>query len=137
MRSIPSSGGIDLAHPMFRRPRRPDVDVANYFRPVQDAVQSRRCAVASTAELAQQSAFLGKQVGVSLQVKRPALISGHALADALPALAVALEVAVLDLDPRALRGFGDEPYFPLTRFQQVVLDLPARADVPAQQHSAG
>ena len=91
-----------------------------------------RCAVASTAEPAQPSALLGKQAGVSLQVERPTLISGHAVADALPALAVAVEVAVLDLDPRALRGFGDEPHFPLARFQRVVLDLPLRADVPAQ-----
>src|SRR3954467_7564861 len=85
----------------------------------------------------QPSALPRKQLGVSPQVERPTLISGHALADALPALAVAVEVAVLDLDPRTLRGFGDEPYLPLARFQRVVLDLPLRADVPAQQQPVG
>ena len=99
--------------------------------PIHDAEWSRRCAIAPTTELAQLSVLAGKQAGVSLQVERPTLISGHALADALPALAVAVEIAVLDLDPRALRGFGDEPHFPLARFQRVVLDLPPWADVPA------
>src|SRR6266545_2302044 len=89
------------------------------------------------AGLMQSSALPGKQLAVALQIERPALIPGHALADALPALAVAVEIAVLDLNPRALRGFGDEPYFPLAGFQRVVLDLPSRADVPAQQQPAG
>src|SRR6267154_4033182 len=40
------------------RPRRPNVDVADDLRPIQDAVRSGRCAVASTAELAQPSALL-------------------------------------------------------------------------------
>src|SRR5262249_26445547 len=47
------------------------------------------------------------------------------------------EMAVLNLDPRALRGLDDEPYFPFARFPRVVLDLPLRADVPAQQHPGG
>jgi spermidine/putrescine-binding protein len=80
---------------------------------------------------------VGHPIGVPLQVERPTLIGGHALADALPALAMAVEIAVLDLDPRALRGLSDEPHFPLARFQRVFLDLPLRADVPAQQHPAG
>jgi hypothetical protein len=76
--------------PIFIDRGAPLVNIADSSRPIQDGVWPRRCAFASTAELAQSSALLGKEVGVSLQVERPTLISGHALADALPAFAMAL-----------------------------------------------
>jgi len=78
----------------FASPPARQVDGADHLRSIQDAEWSRRCAIAPTAGLAQLSALPGKQVGVSLQVERPTLISGHGLADALPALAVAVEIAV-------------------------------------------
>ena len=54
------------------------------------------------------------------------------VADGLPAGAVAVEVAVLELDPRPLRRLGDEPHLDLAGLLEVGLDLPLRADVPAE-----
>src|SRR5215207_2034192 len=51
---------------------------------------------------------------------------------ARPAVTVAVEVAVLELDARALRGFGDEAHLDLAGFLGVRLDLPLGADVPAE-----
>jgi hypothetical protein len=48
-----------------------------------------------------------------LQVKRPDVGSPHHIAQSLPALAMALKVAVLDLDPGALRRLGDEQHLHL------------------------
>src|ERR671918_322063 len=53
------------------------------------------------------------QLGKPLQVKRPAALGGNRLALALPALAVAVEVAVLELDPGPLRPVGDEAHLDL------------------------
>src|SRR5947209_428686 len=81
------------------------------------------------------SALLCGQVGVPLQVKGPALAAAHALAQALPALTVAVEVAVLELDPRALVGLGDEADLHLAGPLQIGLELPVGAYVPADHHS--
>jgi hypothetical protein len=43
-----------------------------------------------------------EQIAVALQVQRPPLVCPHALAQPLPAVAVAIDVAVLKLDPRPL-----------------------------------
>src|SRR5262249_59721425 len=75
----------------------------------------------------------GEAVGVALEVQRPALVAGNALADAFPAVAVAVEAAVLDLYPGALRGFGGEADLPFAGLHEVGLDPPVRADVPAEQ----
>jgi hypothetical protein len=40
-----------------------------------------------------------EQPGIALKVQRPSLIAVHRLADTLPALAVTVQVAVLQLDP--------------------------------------
>src|SRR5438132_8176399 len=81
-----------------------------------------------------RSLRLREQVGVALEVERPALGAGDALADALPALAVTVEVAVLELDARALRCLGDEAHLPFTRRGGIALQLPGRADLPAHEH---
>src|SRR6516225_9099103 len=72
--------------------------------------------------------------GIPAQVERPALVTANAVADPLPAPAVPVEVAVLDLDAGPLRCLGDEAHLPLARLGRVGLDLPLRADVPAQHH---
>ena len=50
-----------------------------------------------------------EQHGIPREVQRPALVTLDAFADRLPAGAVAVEVAVLELDQRALRAVRDEP----------------------------
>src|SRR4051812_23537347 len=47
-----------------------------------------------------------------------------------------VEVAVLELDARALRGLGDEGDLDLARLRRVGLDPPLRADVPAEHDAA-
>src|SRR5215213_9017837 len=51
----------------------------------------------------------GEQVGVPAQVERPAALGVDALADGLPTLEVAVEVAVLKHHARPLGCLGDEP----------------------------
>src|SRR5262249_19805083 len=78
------------------------------------------------------SALVGDQVGVALQVHRPAVAGSDAVALAFPARAVTVEVAMVELDPRAFRRLGNETHLDLTRLLQVRFDLPLRADVPAE-----
>ena len=51
---------------------------------------------------------VGEQGGVPGQVQRPALVGADAAGHGLPAGAVPVEVAVLQLDPGAVRLLGDE-----------------------------
>src|ERR1700737_2246422 len=83
------------------------------------------------------SARLGDDSGVLVQVERPALVAVDAFANPFPAFAVAVEVAVLDLDPGPFGSLGHEPYLPLADLGRVGLDLPVRADVPTEHHTAG
>src|SRR5256886_11727879 len=83
------------------------------------------------------SAALGEQGGVAGQVQRPSLVVGDAVADGLPAGAVPVEVAVLQLHPGAVRGLGDERDLDLAGELRVGLDLPLRADVPAEHDPVG
>src|SRR5437763_8316796 len=55
----------------------------------------------------------------------------HGVPHLLPAFPVAVEVAVLDLDTRAGRTFGDEAHLHLAGLVRVGLELPLRAHVPA------
>src|SRR5436190_18264840 len=71
--------------------------------------------VAGEAAGPMRSLRLRQQVGVAPQVKRPAVAAGNAVADALPALAVAVEVAVLEFDAGALGRLGDEAHLPFAR----------------------
>lgn len=77
------------------------------------------------------------KVDIAPQIERPALIAGDGIADAFPTLAMALQVAMLDLDAGPPSRFGGEPHLPLAGFGRVGLDAPLRADVPAQEHAVG
>src|SRR3954451_18464906 len=83
-----------------------------------------------------RSASCGEQGGVPVQVERPSGVVGDSVTDGLPAVAVPVEVAVLELDAGALRGLGDELHLDLAGVVRIRLDLPLRADVPAE-HDAG
>src|ERR1700733_2505121 len=74
------------------------------------------------------------QGGVPGQVQRPSLIARDAVADRLPAGTVPVEVAVLKFDPGPARFLGHEPDLDLAGQLRVGLDLPLRADVPAEYH---
>src|SRR4051794_30083517 len=50
---------------------------------------------------------------------------------------MAVEVAVLELDPSALGPLGDEPHLDLAALLRVGLELPGGADVPAEDHPVG
>src|SRR4051794_26976481 len=81
------------------------------------------------------SALRGDQFGVALQVQRPAVARADAVARAFPAGAMAVEVAMLELDPRPLGRLGDEADLDLAGLVRIGLDLPPRADVPAEHET--
>src|SRR4051812_1591820 len=74
-------------------------------------------------------------LGVATQVERPALGPGDAVADVLPALAVAVEMTMLELDTRAPRRLGDEAHLPLARSGGIGLEPPGPGNVPAHHHA--
>src|SRR5450755_4532364 len=78
------------------------------------------------------SAHLREQGRVPGQVQRPPGLVAHTLADGLPAWTVTVDVAVLQLQAGAFRGLGDEPDLDLAGPLRISLDLPLRADVPAE-----
>src|SRR3954468_12030721 len=80
------------------------------------------------------SAALAEQGGVPVQVQRPAGVVGNAVPDGLPAGAVPVEVAVLELHPGAFGGLGDEPHLDLAGVVRVGHQLPVRPDVPTEHH---
>src|SRR5450755_1490145 len=90
----------------------------------------------STTVLAMAGAMSAalEQGGVPGQVERPSLAAVHAITDRLPAGTVPVEMAVLQFDPGAVRSLGHEPDLDLAGQLRVGLDLPLRADVPAEHH---
>src|SRR5262249_20585084 len=62
----------------------------------------------------------------------PAALGADSVAFSLPGLAVAVEVAVLELDSSPFRRLGDKAHLDLARLLEIALDLPLRADVPAE-----
>src|ERR1035441_10179879 len=76
-----------------------------------------------------------EQGGAPGQVERPSLAAVDAVAARLPAGTVPAEVAVLQFDPGAVRSLGHEPDLDLAGQLRVGLDLPLRADVPAEYHA--
>src|SRR5437879_1099219 len=76
-----------------------------------------------------------EQGGIPGQVERPSLVAVDAVADRLPTGTVPVEVAVLQLDPGAVRSLGHEPDLDLAGQLRVGLDLPLRADIPAEYHA--
>src|SRR5680860_860126 len=78
----------------------------------------------------------GEEVGVPVEVVRPSLACADTVADAGPAVAVPVEVAVFDVDAGAVLGERGERDFDLAGLVLVSLDLPVGADVPAE-HEPG
>src|ERR1700733_2718966 len=78
------------------------------------------------------SALSVQKIAVSLQVERPAAVASDGVAHRGPAVAVPVQIAMLELDPGALCGLGDEPDLDLAGLRRVALQLPLRADVPAE-----
>src|SRR5256885_16718375 len=72
------------------------------------------------------------QLRITPEVERPAALTADALAQALPALAVAIQVPVLEHDARSLGALGDKAHLDLARPLEIRLDLPLRTDVPAK-----
>ena len=56
---------------------------------------------------------MGQQLDEPLQVERPTGLAADPLALTFPATAVAVKVAVLELDPCALRGLRDKAHLDL------------------------
>src|SRR5262245_16954103 len=79
---------------------------------------------------------LAMSLGEAPKVQGPAVVAAHAGADAFPAVAVTLEVAVLEFDPGSLGGVGDESHLDFAGLGEIGLDLPPRVDVPAE-HDPG
>jgi hypothetical protein len=120
--ALARQGGRDLQEPLLSLERLVALDLTGKagvssvpksttaFRPLQRGHASAR-RVSAGARAVPHSVL--EQVGEPLQVERPAALTADALAEALPALTVAPEVAVLELDPRPLRRFGDEAHLDL------------------------
>src|ERR1035438_1145594 len=79
--------------------------------------------------------LLRQDVGESAEIERPSGLAVHAVADYVPTVAVAVEVPVLEFDACAVRRLGDESHIDLAGLLDVRLDLPLRADVPADHDS--
>src|SRR4051794_9550896 len=75
---------------------------------------------------------LSHEVGVAAEVEAPALRGGDAVTGAFPALAVAVEMAVLELHAGALLVLRGEPHLDLAALVGVGFDLPVGRDVPAE-----
>jgi len=73
-----------------------------------------------------------EQLVVAVEVKRPALIASHELAQASPAITVAIQVGVLKFNASPVRRLGYETDLDFARMLEVALDLPARTDVPGE-----
>src|SRR6478672_4341968 len=71
---------------------------------------------------------------VPVQVQRPALVAVDAFMDGFPTGAVAVDVAVLEYNARPVGSQGRELHLDLAGVLRVGLDLPSRADVPAEHH---
>ena len=89
------------------------------------------CGSGSGAEPATRGRPPGGEVGVALEVERPSGLAGDAVAGILPAGPVPVEVSVLELDPGARRTLGHEAHLHLAGVGGIGLQLPGRADVPA------
>src|SRR5687767_11292529 len=76
-----------------------------------------------------------EQVAKPLQVERPAAFVTDAVALRLPARAVSIKVPVFKLNPRAFAALRDEADLDLAGSFEIRLDLPLRADVPADPDS--
>jgi hypothetical protein len=71
------------------------------------------------------------EVGVAIEVQGPSGVVVDTVADTFPTGPVPFDVAMFEFESGALRGLGDEPDFDFAGVVGVGLDLPVRADVPA------
>src|SRR5215203_1242496 len=99
-----------------------------WFRTLDRGLDDRR----RLGSLAGQS-WSGEHCCVAVEVDRPSLVDTGA--DALPARAMPLEVAVLELDACAVSRFGDESDLDFAGVVGVRLELPGGPDVPAEDHA--
>src|SRR5947209_9864496 len=76
-------------------------------------------------------------LGESLESDQPAVRRADGVTHPLPAVAVAVDVAVLELDACAVGAFGDETDLDLARPVRVRLDLPPQVDVPTEDDTVG
>src|SRR5262249_8720688 len=74
-------------------------------------------------------------LGERAQAVLPAALRPDGVPHPLPALAVSVEVAVLELDAGPLRRLRDEAELDLARPRRVLLRLPVGVDVPAEDDS--
>src|SRR4029077_7204782 len=78
-----------------------------------------------------------EQGRVAVEVERPAFGAGDAIGDGIPSWSVSVDVAVDQLKACAIRPLADEADFDLARVVRIRLELPRRADVPAEHHTRG
>ena len=83
------------------------------------------------------SAMPRDEVRVARQIERPSRITIDALVNRLPARSVAIEVTVLELRASPFRRLCDKPDLDLVGVALVRLELPLRADVPAEDDPIG
>src|SRR6185437_4973348 len=99
--------------------------------------RSRKVVASVRGSNVRLSGRASEQVGIALQIQRPTLVAGNTVAHALPAVAVALQFPMLELDAGPVWRLGCEPHFPFTGLFRVGLNLPSWADVPTQQDPVG
>src|SRR5262249_8882295 len=81
-----------------------------------------------------------EQVRIAIQIQRPARVAADAVGNRLPARAVAVQIAVFEVDagaPAGLAGFRGEADLDLAGLGLIGLRLPGRADIPAEHHAVG
>src|SRR5687767_3323441 len=74
----------------------------------------------------------GQQLDVPLEVERPAVLGGDAVAGSLPAVAVTLEVPVDQADPGPAVALRGKRHLDLARPLEILRRPPVGADVPAE-----
>src|SRR5262249_47414314 len=75
---------------------------------------------------------LGGSLGERLEAAGPAPLAADRVAQLLPPVAVPLDVAMLQLHARPIGRLLNEPRFDFAGLRGIGLDLPTRADIPAQ-----
>lgn len=79
----------------------------------------------------------GQEAGEPTEIQRPSVFAVDTVTDRVPTVAVTLEIPVLELDPCAVGGLGDESHLDLARLREIGLDAPLRVDIPADHDSVG